>query len=428
MICTEIKRLTTKCGVSTIITDNSKMKYLLIIFAYCFSAETAFSQWTKVTANAPAVNFGAMLLLSDGSVLVKSSLLGNNNVDNTYHKLTPDINGSYINGTWSTIHSMTDSRLYYSSQVLKDGRIYVAGGEYGTGGAAAEVYNPLTDLWTNAPTPGSFISDANSEILDDGRILQAVVGGGSTGTFIYDPVTNNYVVGSNSLGVHNESAWLKLPDNSILFVDIGSTNSERYIPATNTWIADANVPVQLYDPYGFETGGTLLLPDGRGLFLGSLGHNAYYTPSGSAAPGSWTAAPDFPNLQGTPDAPAAMMINGKVLCNASPIPTAGNHFPTPTTFYEFDPVTNVFTVIAAPGGGINLPIPTYQTTFLTLPDGNILFSRFNTNEYYIYTPAGSPQNAWRPVISTVTKTGTNTYQVTGTQFNPNFAIALSSKT
>ena len=44
-----------------------------------------------------------------------------------------------------------------------------------------------------------------------------------------------------------------------------------------------------------------------------------------------------------PDAPVAMMVNGKVLLSVSPKPTSSNHFPTPTTFYEFDPATNVFT-------------------------------------------------------------------------------------
>ena len=41
--------------------------------------------------------------------------------------------------------------------------------------------------------------------------------------------------------------------------------------------------------------------------------------------------------------PAAMMMNGKILCSVSPVPTSGNHFPSPTTFYEYDYLTNAFT-------------------------------------------------------------------------------------
>src|ERR1041385_584751 len=332
------------------------MRSFLLSLLIIITTSNVFSQtgtWTAVATAAPHASGGGMLLLSDGTVLVKSSS-GGGSYGNIYDRLTPNASGSYVNGTWSSIAPMISTRLYYSSQVLKDGRVYVAGGDYATGGASGEVYNPLTNTWTAAPSPGATLSDANSEILEDGRVLQALVSGQLTGTKIYDPVANTYSTGPTTHGIHNESAWVKLPDNSILYVDRLSTTSERYIPATNTWITDANVPVQLYDPYGDETGGALLLPDGRALFLGSSGHNAYYTPSGSTANGTWTAGPDFPNAQGTPDAPAAMMVNGKVLCNASPVPTAGNHFPSPTTFYEFDPGTNVFTSIPAPAGGSTL--------------------------------------------------------------------------
>ena len=91
-------------------------------------------------------------------------------------------------------------------------------GEYGTGGSSAETYNPLTNTWTAAPAPGAFVSDANSEILEDGRVLQAIV----QGTLlqqnkIYNPSSNTYINGPSCIGYHNESSWVKLPDNSILF-------------------------------------------------------------------------------------------------------------------------------------------------------------------------------------------------------------------
>ena len=61
-----------------------------------------------------------------------------------WYKLTPDSKGSYKNGTWSQLASMVDTRLYYSSMVLPNGNVYVAGGEYGSGGSDArgEIYNP----------------------------------------------------------------------------------------------------------------------------------------------------------------------------------------------------------------------------------------------------------------------------------------------
>ncbi len=377
--------------------------------------------WTPVATLAPHPSGGGMLLLSDGTVLCKSTGGGADGYGNIYDKLTPNANGSYVNGTWSSIAPMISTRLFYSSQILKDGRVYVAGGEYGAGLAKGEVYNPLTNTWTaTANNPSGNVSDANSEILEDGRVLQALVAGSLTGTNIYTPSTNSYTTGPTAFGIHNESAWLKLPDNSVLYVDRLSTSSERYIPATNTWVQDAALPVSLYDPFGDETGGALLLPDGRAFFLGALGHTAYYTPSGTTSPGVWNAGPDIPGAQGTPDAPMAMMANGKIICTVSPIPTSANHFPSPTKFYEFDYLTNTFTQIGVPGGGTSLPISCYITNFVDLPDGTVLYSiqqNAGASQYYVYTPVGNPVASGKPTISAIKQTTCTTFKAFGTKFN-----------
>lgn len=378
---------------------------------------SSIGTWTAVTNLAPGSNGGAMLVLSDGSIMCKSFSGGSDGYGNTWNILKPDASGSYANGTWTSTASMINTRLYFSSQVLKDGRVYIAGGEYGTGGAAGEVYDPVANTWTATPSPGGTVSDANSAILEDGRVLQALVTGTLRPTSIYNPATNTYATGPNCIGIHNESSWVKLPDNSILQVDRNALSSERYIPATNTWVADGNVPVSLYDPYGLETGAALLLPDGRAFYIGSTGKTAYYTPTGNTNPGTWLAGPDIPSSNGQPDAPAAMMVNGKILLDASPAPTSANHFPSPTYFYEFDYNTNTYTLINAPGGGSSLNVSTYVTNFTCLPDGNILYSRQGSSQYYIYTPAGSPIAAGKPTISSLSAIGCKTYRITGNKFN-----------
>ena len=377
--------------------------------------------WTKVTTTAPHANHGVMLLLSDGSVICHTNSGGADGNGNLWDKLTPDALGSYINGTWTTTAPMADTRLFFSSQVLKDGRVYVAGGEYGTGLQKAEVYDPVANTWTAAPSPGVNISDANSEILEDGRVMQALVAGTLKGNQIYNPTTNTFGAAPSCLGIHNESAWIKLPDNSILFVDRLSTSSERYIPASNTWVADATVPVALYDSFGDETGGAILLPDGRAFFLGAQGTSAFYTPSGTTSPGTWAVGPTLPNSTGAPDAPMAMMANGKVLCAVSPAPTSSaTLFIPPTYFYEFDYVSNTFTQIHAPGGGLSLNIACYQTNFLDLPDGSVMYAQnqsANSSNYYIYTPTGAQTAAGKPTITGITQTSCTAYSIAGTKFN-----------
>jgi hypothetical protein len=303
--------------------------------------------------------------------------------------------------------------------VLPDGRVYVCGGEYGTGGSTGEVYNPKTNTWT--PTPGPFpnvISDANSEILPNGNVLQASVDeSGENLNYLWNPTTNTYTAGPNCKRIDNEAVWVKLPDSSILFLDNYGLTSERYMPKTNTWINDASAPVNLYDPYGSEAGAGFTLPDGRVFFIGSTPNTLYYTPSGTTAPGTWAAGPAIPGSYGAADAPSAMMVNGKILLTVSPTPTSADHFPSPTQYYEFDYTTNTFTLLAAPGGGTSTNNSCYIGNMLDLPDGTVLFVNQNSDVYYQYTPSGAPLAAGKPAIAAVSRVNCDTFRVTGTMFN-----------
>jgi hypothetical protein len=398
---------------------------VMIIFLAGFACRPtpcdAQGTWTPLLNKIPDANGGVMvmLLLSDGTVMAKTdSCKCDSLATSTWVKLTPDIHGSYVNGTWTAVTPMHDSRVYFASQILKDGRVFVAGGEYGTGSPKGEIYDPLTDTWTMAPAQTQPFSDANSEILPDGRVLVGTLtnGGGGKGTLIFDPTKNAWSNGPTCFGNHDESAWVKLPDNSVLFVDMGTTSSERYIPSLNKWVADANVPVALYDAFGFETGAGFLLPDGRAWFLGATGHTAYYAPSGNTNPGIWAAGPDIPSVLGTPDAAAAMMVNGKILCAVSPVPVVSNHFPYPTSFYEFDYLSNAFTKISAPNGADSLNMESYLSNMLDLPDGTVLFSRQDSSQCYIYTPGGVALSAGKPTIKNYMQDQC-TYRITGTGFN-----------
>ena len=388
----------------------------------------AADPWTPLANPAPdSVNL--MLLLSDGTVMAQQT--GGSN----WYRLTP-INGRYTNGIWSTMPSMNDARVFYSSAVLRDGRLFVAGGEYGTGGAKAEIFDPQANQWTQIPVPAALLNpalgegflDSSCKILPDGKLLVAPVAANTfAGTLIYDPVANSWTNGPASLAWLAEATWLKLADDSILTVDPDSQNSERYIPALNQWVTDTNVPVRLYVPlpgYVGEIGGAALLADGRAFFLGGDGKTALYTPSGNNSPGTWAAGPDVPkdpqgNSQGAPDAPAAMMVNGKVLCLVSR-PADGDGagqvpFPSPSRFYEYDPIANAFTSVKAPHGDTENVIP-FTTAMLALPDGNILFSE-RSSQLYVYRPDGPPLPAGKPTITRITMNRDTSYHLTGTKLN-----------
>ncbi len=397
----------------------------LILLSITFFDARAQGTFTPLTSQAPDYNDGVMILLTDGSVMCKTSGGSADPYGINWDRLYPDIHGSYINGTWSSASPMFNSRLYFSTQVLKDGTLYAAGGEYGTGRTMGERYYPLIDNWVALPLLANItdtISDANSEILPDGRVLQAIVSQGGYATNlvdVYDPVANTYTTTAHTLGIANESVWVKLPDSSILFVDIGGLHAERYIPSLNAWIHDADPPVELYDPFGEETGAGFLLPNGNAFFLGSRPTTAYYKPSGDTSNGSWIIGPSIPDSLGAPDAAAAMMVDGKILCAFSHTPTADTVFPRPTDYYVFDYTTDSFTrLLHVPYIiGDSLNICAFQSNMLCLPDGNILYASQGNDQYYVYTPTGAPLAAGKPTVNSLIKLDCDTFLAVGTLFN-----------
>jgi hypothetical protein len=126
--------------------------------------------------------------------------------------------------------------------------------------------------------------------------------------------------------------------------------------------------------------------------------------------GTWIAGPLIPNGQFVSDAPAASMVNGKVLCVVSPGGAAYNS----TGFYEYDPIANEFVETRAPGN-----IPTSNPTdfrMLDLPDGNVLFGP-GGGQLYEYIPDSAPLAVGQPTIISVATNYYRSYHLTGMLFN-----------
>lgn len=416
------------------------LAFLIIAISYQLTAiDSLFAQtgtWTALKNLPPRANNGVCLLMTDGTVLCKSIPI-TDSVDNGrgWDRLTPDAHGSYINGTWDTIAPMHYDRLFFSTQVLPTGKVYVAGGEYGPGGTRGEVYDPVTNTWTMCDTipKGWNIYDGNSELLCNGNVLEGPQIGSynSYNTLLWSPLTYKYTVGPLSNYNHDEAEWLKLPDSTVLFVGKSSQGTSRYSPQTGNWAFDASTPGQLYDQYGQEAGCALMLPNGKAIFFGGTPYNCIYTPSGKHnINGSWVSADSFPKINGTymgqPDASGAMMVNGHILLAVSPIGTGPNtEFNSPAYFLEYDYTTGKFTRVKAtmPGqGGDSIAyIAAYQTQMLDLPDGNVLVSISQTgtltNQYYIYTPGSGPIPQGKPTINNVIALNCTSYKITGKLFN-----------
>jgi hypothetical protein len=370
-------------------------------------------------ANQPTFSASTMLLLTDGTVMCQDSDASD------WWKLTPDASGSYVNGTWSALASGPNSPLYYASAVLKDGRVFVAGGEYNAGTPvdllSAEIYDPRTNVWTTLATPPGWsnIGDAPSCVLPDGRVLLGSIF--DTRTAIYDPVANTWTAAANKGDASSEETWTLLQDETVLVIQCNNhPQTEKYVAPANSWVTAGSTPSDLVEAASIETGPCVLLPDGRAFAVGATGHTALYTPPPIAnEPGSWAAGPDFPQVSGqtvgAKDAPGCLLPNGRVLCAVGPVDGVGGNYLAPTYFFEFDPVSSTVTAVPNPptNGG-----PPFVGRMLLVPTGQVLLAT-GSNNVQVYTPDGAPDPVWKPsIVGVATSLLTHhTYTVHGRQLN-----------
>jgi hypothetical protein len=355
------------------------------------------------------------LLLTDGTVLVQ----GYQGQD--WYKLTPDINGSYVNGTWTQVASLASNYDPYAQAeaVLSDGRALIEGGEYNFGQFSftnlGAVYDPAQNTWTPlTPPPGwQYIGDSPSAVLPNGHFIIGRKFDMQMAEL--DPSTMTWTaLGSSGKSDWNaEEGWTLMPDGTLLTVDVlNNPNSERYIPSQQMWVSDGSTVANLQGPpevgcinYGGgqycppgETGNAVLRPDGTVFATGAThqgaraGHTAVYRPgSHPTDPGTWTAGPDFSNGDDAGDNFAALLPNGKVLVEGN----TGR-------FYEWDG-TNFTPTLSSFGGSL-----------IVLPTGQVLVGGNS-----VYTANGGGLQIWAPTVTICPSSVTRgqTYHTFGRMFN-----------
>lgn len=377
---------------------------------------SAQSGWTQFKNANPAGGSGTMLQLTDGTVIVEG---GNSQ---SWTKLTPDSTGSYANGAWSSIASMGTARLYFASNVLPDGRVFVLGGEYSGANLTAnwsntgEIYDPLANTWTPITNfPQSQFGDDPSILLPNGKILCGYVSGAAT--YLYDPASNSWTQAGTKLRSDrsDEETWILLPDGSVLSYDVFASASsstgtaQRYIPSTNSWVDAGTLPAVLTtSTQGYELGPAMVLPDGRVIQVGGNEQIALYNP----ATNTWTSGPSLPSGMGADDAPGVILPNGHFVFLAD-----SYLFNAPTRMFDFDYTTNTLTDITA-----TLPSAlqsdlasgaAYYRRMMVLPNGHLMLGT-GSSTFWDFAPSGGPQSSWQPTISGITAgSSPNVYTLTG---------------
>ena len=413
--------------------------------------------WQVVTsATATILNPTNPMLLTDGTVIIRSG--GGSNTKPYWFKLTPDSNGSYVNGTATQIASLPVinglqyAPVWFSSAVLPDGRALVEGGRLNVNPTAAPdeymvsmgaIYDPVADTWTSiAPPSGAGwtntlssscnggVGDAPSIILPNGTFMMGASCASPAVNALFNAATMTWtatgaptapcqspfsyfgcIVGQS---FQSGQSYVLLQNSKIMTLDtFDAPTAQVYDPSTGTWSYIANAPTSLLvDPCATPEGATMVSrPDGTVVVFGDNTGDGPYFGLGCAARSTtdptaiynssnntWTMGPSIPSINGLSFtmlyAPAILLPTGNILFAASPIPTQSNGAPPPTHFFEFT-TTNTIVQVSDPVQYANLS-PAYGYRFLTLPTGQILAVG---GDIEVYTPSSPPQAAYAPNVT-----------------------------
>jgi len=151
--------------------------------------------WAPAGSMTQARTGASAALLQDGRILIT----GGQSADG------PSASAELVNhdGSFSAAARMHIARSNHISVVLHDGRVLVAGGTT-TGGrttSSAEIYDPVSNVWSAATSMVEPRSGQTASLLEDGRVL--VAGGETVGLLgpsvsasleIFDPTTNVFVI------------------------------------------------------------------------------------------------------------------------------------------------------------------------------------------------------------------------------------------
>jgi hypothetical protein len=386
-----------------------------------FTAIAGAQSWQPLT-NQPDFTAGHMLLLTDGTVMVHHE--DPNDGYSDWYKLTPDINGSYVNATWSQLASLPSDYgpLFFGSAVLADGKVIVEGGEQNFSQYVwtnmGAFYDPIANTWTNVNPPSGWttIGDASTVVLFNKTLMLANCCSRQQALFNESTLTWT-ATGSGKFDSNDEEGWTLLPTSNVLTVDAytdlndpNGTNSELYNPSSGSWSSAGSTVVQLWDSHGsYEVGPTVLRPDGTVFATGANGAGAGHTSIYNWSAGTWTPGPDFPNGLDIADGPAALLPDGNVLVSASP-----GIYQLNTYFFEWNG-TELISVPRTPNSPNN---SSWYGRMLVLPTGQIMYTD-GSNDIEIYTPSGSPYPGLAPsaMLSTAVIGRGSSFVLFGFKFN-----------
>jgi hypothetical protein len=260
-------------------------------------------------------------------------------------------------------NNMSSPHSLHTATRLADGRVLIAGGvadsTLTTIVAAADLYDPTTQMFSAASSMASPRAYHTATLLLDGRVL---IAGGSSGSAdlssaeLYDPATGLFTLtGSLNVARGGHTATL-LPNGTVLIAGGDALPGELYDPIAGTFTPIGSLSVQRFK------GTATLLANGKVLFTGGRG-------------GAYVATAELFDPSTAAFSPAGSMgavraYHTAVPLNDGTVFIAGGFSGTATLSSTeiYNPSSGVFT----PAGPMSTARDTHAAT--VLPSGKVLIS------------------------------------------------------
>jgi hypothetical protein len=232
--------------------------------------DPATGMFTATGSLAQARMSHSATLLPGGKVLIAG---GTHSTPNGFQSLSSTELYDPATGTFdsNSVPRMINDHYSHTATLLNDGRVLIAGGQYlipnfGGGQSPAELYDPSAGTFTLATgdliTPRSLHT---ATLLNDGTVL--IAGGSNSYSIaaaeIYDPATNVFTVSGSLATARNGHTATLLSNGKVL---IAGGQDDCPSPCTNSYLSS----VEIYDPAArsFLLTGSLSLA--RGFHSASL--------------------------------------------------------------------------------------------------------------------------------------------------------------
>jgi hypothetical protein len=269
-------------------------------------------------------------------------------------------------GAFTALPAPTSPRVGHSATRLRDGRVLLAGGWTGEGGArlaSAELFDPADGRFRRTGSTTIPRAGATATLLRDGRVLLAggeAEGGSLASAEVYDPRSGRWSRTGRMLAPRKAHTATLLPDGRVLVVGGSSggrvlSSAEVYDPRTGRWSRTGRLTAVRHKHAAVRTAG------GRVLVLGgsdARDWNGQYSSAELYDPrtGRFTRTGNMRERRFKLDGAAATLPGGRVL-------VAGGG----KTAEVFDPRSRTFRTVAGPiGASLSF------STATLLGDGRVL--------------------------------------------------------